>query len=284
MFQEATHSTALPTVLVVNDKFPSRRGRLRKVLREFLPLDMVCEASELKGASMPGSELVAVSGNDGASAWPKHSFDRVLLDAPCSNERHAVQSGGKSKGNSSKSSSKSKKKGTKKGKVSQKRKGKSKEKSDIWSVSRVKREAVQQFALLRSAMRALRPGGRLVYSTCSIDPIENDRVVEKLLARENGRLIAPDSPKMRRKGKSAGVPTGVPTTPPAIHVRDPLSELTRARASSSDAQHVGVLLKGVRRTLYGAVMLPDTSHYGFGPLYWAVLEKDGAALEGGSME
>jgi 16S rRNA (cytosine967-C5)-methyltransferase len=42
----------------------------------------------------------------------------------------------------------------------------------------------QQSRLLESAYRRLRPGGRLLYSTCSIEPEENERIVAALLARE----------------------------------------------------------------------------------------------------
>jgi 16S rRNA (cytosine967-C5)-methyltransferase len=40
------------------------------------------------------------------------------------------------------------------------------------------RQSVRQRAILRGALRRLRPGGRLVYSTCSLEPEENELVVE----------------------------------------------------------------------------------------------------------
>ncbi|HTZ20047.1 MAG TPA: RsmB/NOP family class I SAM-dependent RNA methyltransferase [Opitutaceae bacterium] len=43
------------------------------------------------------------------------------------------------------------------------------------------RHAQQQLALLSAAARCVAPGGRLVYSTCSIDPEENERVVAAFL-------------------------------------------------------------------------------------------------------
>jgi 16S rRNA (cytosine967-C5)-methyltransferase len=43
---------------------------------------------------------------------------------------------------------------------------------------------VRQLQILRSAMQQVAPGGRLVYSTCSLEPEENSEVVEKALATE----------------------------------------------------------------------------------------------------
>jgi 16S rRNA (cytosine967-C5)-methyltransferase len=43
-----------------------------------------------------------------------------------------------------------------------------------------------QTALLKSGLTALGRGGRLVYSTCSLEPEENEQVVEKTLAENHG--------------------------------------------------------------------------------------------------
>ncbi len=77
-------------------------------------------------------------------------FDRVLLDPSCSGEGLLVTYDGKPK---------------------------------HWSPKSLKRYATEQFGLLCSAFRLLKPGGRLVYSTCTLNAVEDDGVVEKLLAK-----------------------------------------------------------------------------------------------------
>ncbi|MFM1852084.1 MAG: hypothetical protein RIS54_1768 [Verrucomicrobiota bacterium] len=49
-----------------------------------------------------------------------------------------------------------------------------------------RKHARQQFALLHAAARVTAPGGRLVYSTCSIDTDENERVVQAFLGTRAG--------------------------------------------------------------------------------------------------
>ncbi|MBL9212885.1 MAG: RsmB/NOP family class I SAM-dependent RNA methyltransferase [Opitutaceae bacterium] len=81
------------------------------------------------------------------------SYDAVLLDAPCSNTgvmRHRV---------------------------------------DVkWRLQPgdFKKHPQQQLSLLHAAARLVAPGGRLVYSTCSIDAEENEHVVRAFLASKAG--------------------------------------------------------------------------------------------------
>jgi 16S rRNA (cytosine967-C5)-methyltransferase len=54
--------------------------------------------------------------------------------------------------------------------------------------SDIGKHAGQQLALLTAAARFLAPGGRLVYSTCSLEPEENEGVVEAFLRGTHGRF------------------------------------------------------------------------------------------------
>lgn len=95
---------------------------------------------------------------DGRAVW-KHRpeyFDRVLLDAPCSSEgRFHVD-----------------------------------EPSSYayWSLRKIKEMEKKQRRLLISAVHALRPGGTLVYSTCSLAPEENEGVLTFVLKKFGAAL------------------------------------------------------------------------------------------------
>jgi 16S rRNA (cytosine967-C5)-methyltransferase len=47
------------------------------------------------------------------------------------------------------------------------------------------RQHSRQIAILLAAMRALKPGGRLLYSTCSLEPEENEAVIQDCLTGRN---------------------------------------------------------------------------------------------------
>jgi 16S rRNA (cytosine967-C5)-methyltransferase len=53
------------------------------------------------------------------------------------------------------------------------------------------RQAERQRAILTATLRAVRPSGRVVYSTCSLEPEENEQVVAAVLAANpNARLLS----------------------------------------------------------------------------------------------
>ena len=100
-----------------------------------------------------GAQSVRTFQRDGASVWrhrPEH-FDRVLLDAPCSTEgRFRTDEG---------------------------------ETTRYWSARKIKEMTSKQKKLLFSAIQSLRPGGTLVYSTCTFAPEENEAVLSRFLTK-----------------------------------------------------------------------------------------------------
>ncbi len=77
------------------------------------------------------------------------TFDRVLLDAPCSTEGRFCAADPKSYG--------------------------------YWTPRKIHEMAGKQRSLLRAAAQSARPGGRVVYSTCTFAPEENEAVVDWVL-------------------------------------------------------------------------------------------------------
>lgn len=137
--------------LTANDKSENRRFRLHAVLKKSLPEEFF-------------RNHIRVTGFD-ASAWclhEKEAYNKILLDAPCSSERHVLESP---------------------------------EHLKEWRVGRTKRLAGLQWAMLASAWLVLKPGGKLVYSTCSLSPLENDGVVKKLV-KKFGDQVSVEFPKL----------------------------------------------------------------------------------------
>ena len=52
------------------------------------------------------------------------------------------------------------------------------------------RHAERQRAILKSALAAVRPGGFVLYSTCSLEPEENEQVISSVLDEETGARLA----------------------------------------------------------------------------------------------
>lgn len=82
--------------------------------------------------------------------WFHNFFDRVLLDAPCSGDGIVC---------------------------------KDQTVLGYWSVEDARRKGCEQIGLLRAAFHMLRPGGTLVYSTCSLSTEENEDVLLGLMRR-----------------------------------------------------------------------------------------------------
>ena len=127
--------------LISNDRSAQRRTRLAKVINTCLPESL--------------RENITVTGHDSTtwSLYEKDVYDCVLLDAPCSSERHVLTDPSA---------------------------------LAIWSPSRPKHLSIQQFAMLCAALDAAVSGGYILYSTCSINPIENELVIDKLFKKRSG--------------------------------------------------------------------------------------------------
>jgi NOL1/NOP2/sun family putative RNA methylase len=113
----------------------------------------------VKRCGLINDAVIGQRGEKVGRAMPDH-FDRVLIDAPCSAE------------------------GTVR---------KSRAILYHWGFKNIERMAWIQKGLIVSGFQALKPGGVMVYSTCTIAPEENEEVVDYLLHKQPDAEILPVS-------------------------------------------------------------------------------------------
>ncbi len=95
---------------------------------------------------------------DGRSIWQQYPeyFDKTLVDVPCSMEGRFNSDDPKT--------------------------------YEDWSLKKVKDLSHLQRWMLRSAVSATKPGGTIVYSTCTLSPEENEEVVDWIMEKEKGHI------------------------------------------------------------------------------------------------
>ncbi len=107
-----------------------------------------------------GATRVTVMNIDSRNMDDLFSFDRILLDAPCSGSGTVQLGNPRSKGQ--------------------------------FSREFLARTTKQQEALLLKALRLLRPGCEMIYSTCSVLAQENENIVTRVLKKANAEVVPLD--------------------------------------------------------------------------------------------
>jgi 16S rRNA C967 or C1407 C5-methylase (RsmB/RsmF family) len=143
-------------LLISNDRSAARRARIHQIFDSYIP------KTEQKNLTVTSYDATKWS------LYQKSMYDKVLLDAPCSSERHVLED--------------------------------SKELA-LWAPGRTKAIAITQFAMLASALDIVKVGGMIVYSTCALSQLENDDIIRKLYAKRPGRF------ELIRRDFSFGEPT-----------------------------------------------------------------------------
>ncbi|XP_031588187.1 5-methylcytosine rRNA methyltransferase NSUN4 [Oreochromis aureus] len=131
--------------LCINDSSVSRTLRLRKVLHSYVPKQLLTNEN-LRITSFDGTKWGEIESN---------TFDRVLVDVPCTTDRHSLME----------------------------------DDNNIFSKSRTgerRRLPQLQLELLLAGIQAACPGGEILYSTCTLSQNQNLSVVEQAIyqARE----------------------------------------------------------------------------------------------------
>lgn len=132
--------TLRPGTLVCNDIQESRVNRIKKLMNSyFYDFGEACK-----------KRRCFITQQDARDISEYEMYDRILVDVPCTTDRHSVMEND----------------------------------NNIFKSTRVKerlRLPELQAAVLSNCLKLLRPGGSLVYSTCSLSPVQNDGVVHMAL-------------------------------------------------------------------------------------------------------
>ncbi len=112
--------------------------------------------------ALQGVTNAQVLSQPGEFLWKKYPeyFDRALVDVPCSMEGRFFVEDPKT--------------------------------FQDWTPGKVKQLAEMQKWLLRSAISTTRPGGTIVYSTCTLSPEENEEVINWILKKEGAAIDLDD--------------------------------------------------------------------------------------------
>ena len=133
--------THLPRLLISNDVAQSRCNRIKRIMEEFI----------YDFSNNWKNHRCIIRKEDARAVTEYGAYDKVLVDVPCTTDRHSVMS----------------------------------DENNIFRSTRVKERLKLpeiQASILTNCIRLLKPGGSLVYSTCSLSPIQNDGVVHMALS------------------------------------------------------------------------------------------------------
>ncbi|CAK9809363.1 5-methylcytosine rRNA methyltransferase NSUN4 [Anthophora plagiata] len=141
--------TLLPHALVANDISQSRVNRIKNVMNQYI--------SDVYNTE----KLLFITERDARAIDEATMFNKILVDVPCTTDRHILHS----------------------------------DENNIFKPSRLKERLKMpeiQSEILTNALKLVSVGGTVVYSTCSLSPIQNDGVVHVALKKaweENGSVV-----------------------------------------------------------------------------------------------
>ncbi|HAZ11309.1 MAG: hypothetical protein A2X86_20475 [Bdellovibrionales bacterium GWA2_49_15] len=142
-----------PVAALLNEPSQDRCRRLKSNLSLYLPSNLMKDVT-----------LTSYDGRRFGLHRPD-SFDTILLDVPCSSERHVLL-----------------------------------DQNELahWKPKRSKLLGELQFSLLCSAFSALKKNGQILYSTCALAPQENEKQIERLLKKRPGQVEVISHPLLEK--------------------------------------------------------------------------------------
>lgn len=142
-----------PATLHSNEFDVARNKRLTSNLQSYLP----------SGFNL---KVLKLDGTNKSASFPLREYDRVLVDAPCSSERHILHKYAANR---------------------------TAVEMANWKASHTKTLAKTQVALLLTALRMVKAGGKIVYATCSLSTEENDGVIQRCKSKVEFETIEDDA-------------------------------------------------------------------------------------------
>jgi 16S rRNA (cytosine967-C5)-methyltransferase len=112
----------------------------------------------MMGRRLHGGDRLRLVASDAAAMASEPAYDAILCDVPCSGTGTLARNP---------------------------------EIRSRLQVAEFARQHVRQAAILSAALGALKPGGQLVYSTCSLEPEEDALVVEEVMRNRDGYILEP---------------------------------------------------------------------------------------------
>ena len=137
------------TMLCSNEADRTRFRRLSENLRAYLPESISVKCTNVDATSQHAHRELAHTGG----------WDKILVDAPCSSERHIIHAHVKAQASS-----------------------RIAPEMVNWRPGSTKRLQEAQLKLLMTALRLVKIHGQVLYATCSIEPGENDGVIDRVRA------------------------------------------------------------------------------------------------------
>jgi len=150
-------SVVRPGRLVCNESSKNRFYRLRRVLEGFLSPELLAQSGH-QPVFVTNSDAATGSGPPPLAIQRLGPFDKVLVDAPCTSDRHLAHQGTIA--------------------------------LSKWAAGAVKANAERQLELLRCAGQLVKRGGVILYVTCALSSVENDGVVAKFLKKSGDTFEA----------------------------------------------------------------------------------------------
>jgi 16S rRNA C967 or C1407 C5-methylase (RsmB/RsmF family) len=196
------------------------------------------------------------------SSFRPLTYDKILLDAPCSSERHVLHQ-------------------------LHKQDSASNLHKDLlnWSPSSSDKIAKNlQLKMLINAVNALKFGGSLVYSTCSLSPSENDGVVENMLKaidKQNRKRVKEAAARRQRRNAGDAHDEDLEDSHQQQEA-EPEEQGTRAQPTDDQEPQPELWKVEVvptswsigEPTTHGWMILPDQQQgAGWGPIYFCKIVK-----------